>query len=180
MIFSKPFYYIRDVKDHFINKEKILSRTLLSKNRLPFLNNDVKDHASYISSTDYPSLNNDWINYAFSSKDMGEYQKFVYKKFKRKGLGVNAVWFNQYDPHSGSEHYWHHHKPEHLTNIYFVELEDKSLRTILKHPVTGKEIVPRVKEGQILVFDGKIEHMSPPNYTSTRKTVISFNIRFLE
>ena len=179
MIFSKPFYYIRDVKDHLINKEKIIGS--ISSVNTPYHNYDVEDYTSYISSTDWPYKHKtNWFNYALSKRDIEDYQKFVYRKFKIRGLGVNASWFNQYYSDSGSEHYWQHHKPEHLTNIYFVELEDKSLRTILKHPATGKEIVPRVKEGQILVFDGKIEHMSPPNYTSTRKTVISFNIRFLE
>ena len=186
------FYYIRDIKDHHINKEKILSVAYnhavvyASSGYTEWKNFDIKDRSSIISNTDYklledtPHLQDRWVKYAFSERDLKEYQEFLYHKFKVKKLFTNISWFNQYYPNSGSEHWWHNHSPEDLTNIYFVELKDKSLRTILKHPKTGKEIVPKVKEGQMLTFDGRIQHMSPPNHTSTRKTVISFNIRFLK
>tara|TARA_R100000008_G_C3512561_1_gene129579 strand:- start:145 stop:681 length:537 start_codon:yes stop_codon:yes gene_type:complete len=178
MIFFRPFYWVLNVKDHLINKEKIIGS--ISSVNTPYHNYDVEDYTSYISSTDWVYKHQtNWFNYALSKRDIENYQKFVYRKFKKTRLHVNSSWFNQYYPDSGSEHYWHHHKPEPLTNIYFVELEDKSLRTILRHPVTGKEIIPRVKEGQMLTFDGRIEHMSPPNNTSTRKTVISFNTNFI-
>ena len=45
-----------------------------------------------------------------------------------------------------------------------------------QNPETGEEVLPEVKEGQILTMDGKIFHKSPRNFTNTRKTVISFNI----
>ena len=65
-----------------------------------------------------------------------------------------------------------------FTNIYYVELDDKSLTTILKDPETDEEIIPDVKEGQILTFGADILHKSPRNFTNTRKTVISFNVEF--
>ena len=74
-------------------------------------------------------------------------------------------------------HYGDAHRND-LANIYYIELKDKSLRTVLKNPKTGKEIIPRVKEGQILTFDANMYHKSPRNFSSTRKTVISFNIEF--
>ena len=93
-------------------------------------------------------------------------------------MQVHRSWYNQYYRNSGSEHPIHNHPCTTLTNIYFVELEDKSLRTILQHPTTGKEVVPKVNEGDILLFSSTVKHMSPRNYTSTRKTVVSFNVRF--
>ena len=186
MIFSKPLYYVRDVKDYLVRKEDILLRA--SQNNFLLHHQDVKDHYSYISNTDYKLIRdsgnkwvkNDWFYFALSNKDIEDYNKFVYKKFKKNKLEIYGAWFNQYNPDTGSEHFWHFHEGKNLTNIYFIELKDKSLRTILKHPKTGKEIIPRVKEGQMLTFDGRIEHMSPPNHTLTRKTVVSFNINFIE
>ena len=66
----------------------------------------------------------------------------------------------------------------HLASIYYVELPDRSLTTILKDPETGEEIIPDVKEGQILTFASDILHKSPRNLSNTRKTVIPFNIMF--
>ena len=65
-----------------------------------------------------------------------------------------------------------------LASIYYVELPDESLITILKDPDTGEEIIPDVKEGQILTFASDILHKSPRNLTNNRKTVIPFNIMF--
>ena len=84
---------------------------------------------------------------------------------------------------------WHHHAKsvcepyrkgwcKDFTNIYYVELDDKSLTTILKDPETDEEIIPDVKEGQILSFATDILHKSPRNFTESRKTVISFNVLF--
>ena len=187
MIFSKPFYYIRDVKDHASKKKEILWRT--SQNNYRYSHNESKDALQtndFISNTDYVLDNADWFEYALSKKDQLAYGTFLHNKFQQDLWGVTVAWFQQYDKNSGSQHGWHNHIapdnriPDNLTNIYYVELEDKSLRTILKHPKTGKEIIPRVKEGQMLSFDAKIMHKSPPNYTNTRKTIISFNIRFLQ
>ena len=181
MIFSKPLYYITKVKDHKVNKERILSH--ISKSNYEYLNTDITDYYSFISNTDYSVRQNTWFKYALSERDHLAYSKFVYDKFQERDAGITFTWFNQYYKNSGSEHAYHNHycdeQPNDLTNIYYVQLEDKTLRTILKDPVTSKEIIPKVKEGQILTFDAKIEHRSPCNYTNTRKTVISFNTKFL-
>ena len=102
---------------------------------------------------------------------------------------VTESWFNQYIAESGAEHPWHHHAESerksgeknpcmNLASIYYVELPDESLITILKDPETGEEIIPDVKEGQILTFGADILHRSPRNFTDSRKTVISFNVEF--
>ena len=102
---------------------------------------------------------------------------------------VTESWFNQYIAESGAEHPWHHHADRerkageknpciNLASIYYVELPDESLITILKDPETGKEIIPDVKEGQILTFASDILHRAPRNLTNSRKTAIAFNIMF--
>ena len=102
---------------------------------------------------------------------------------------VTESWFNQYIAESGAEHPWHHHADServagqknpsiHLACIYYVELPYRSLTTILKDPETGEEIIPDVKEGQILTFASDILHRAPRNFTDSRKTAIAFNIMF--
>jgi hypothetical protein len=177
MIFSKPLYYITKVRDHHKNKEKILWAISTVNGR------NYDDGISKISNTDWPSqqerVNFDWYNYSLSERDRNSYTRLIYKKFGKDTCSIKSIWYNQYDPHSGTEHTWHSHNLS-LASIYYVELKDKSLRTILEHPKTGKEIVPRVNEGEILTFDPGIKHMSPPNYTDTRKTIIAFNVLFLK
>ena len=179
MIFSKPFYYILNLKDHHLNKKKILSM-------ISHKGECVDDGYSVISKTDWNNQereNFNWYSFSLSKRDSVSYSKFLYDGFKKREALIKHVWFNQYDPSSGSSHIFHNHYSESdqndLAAIYYIELEDKSLRTILKHPKTGKEIIPRVKEGQILTFDARIPHMSPPNFSNSRKTVLSFNLRFL-
>ena len=181
MNFFKPLYYITKVGDHHTSKEKILS--MMSK-----IEGRYDDGISKISNTDWLNQQNgvvfDWYTYSLSERDRESYMNLIHKKFGKSKSSITTIWFNQYDSNSGTEHQMHNHyndsHPNDLTNIYYVELKDKSLRTILKHPKTGNEIVPRVKEGQILTFDARIKHKSPPNHTDTRKTVISFNTLFLE
>tara|TARA_R100000742_G_C4232040_1_gene53406 strand:- start:120 stop:659 length:540 start_codon:yes stop_codon:yes gene_type:complete len=179
MIFPKPLYCITKVGDHYLNKERIIS-TISYKGR--FYEDSFGDK---ISKTDWLSRGEqkvNWYNYGFSERDRKSYTKFLYKKFGKKETIITETWFQQYDKNSGTQHKFHNHyseeTPNSLTNIYYVELGDKSLRTILIHPKTGKEIIPRVKEGQILTFDATILHRSPPNLSDSRKTVISFNILF--
>ena len=179
MIFSKPLYYVLNLRDHHLNKKKILSM-------ISHKGECVDDGYSVISKTDWNNQereNFNWYSFSLSKRDSVSYSKFLYNKFKKSDARIEHLWFNQYDPNSGSNHIFHTHYNEldqnDLAAIYYVEQEDKYLRTILKHQKTGKEIIPRVKEGQILTFDARIQHMSPPTFSNSRKTVLSFNLRFL-
>ena len=171
------FYHIFNVKDHLQYKERILNRIItLNSKSLITIPNKIP-----ISKSDWNRQGvTAWYSFALSKRDREKYEKSIRRKYweKRKPVEANS-WFNQYNPRSGSEHPTHDHPDVDLTNIYFVELEDVSLGTILKNPRTGKEMNIKVKEGQILSFPATILHRSPPNLTDSRKTVISFNTRFL-
>ena len=179
MIFSKPFYYIRNIKDHLKYKERILSR--MNENSFWIHTPQITEYRSVISNTDWSFTTSDWFEKFFSQRDKDQLERYICQKYGVNGIDVRRQWFNQYYKNSGSDHPYHNHSSEKnfndLTCIYYVELENKSLRTILKNPRTGKEVIPRAKEGQILIFDATILHKSPRNYTDTRKSVISFNIR---
>ena len=182
MIFFPSFYHIKKIKDHSIEKERLLS--VCSTFDYAYRNTDEEkrlDYYSYISNTNW-QFKESMYEGTFSKRDRKELEEYICKKYKVNDILIKRQWFNQYYATSGSDHPFHNHSddyPNDLACIYYLELKDKSLRTILKHPRTGKEVVPRVKEGQILIFDAKIWHKSPRNYTNTRKTVISFNIDFL-
>tara|TARA_B100000029_G_C17208562_1_gene827156 strand:- start:176 stop:721 length:546 start_codon:yes stop_codon:yes gene_type:complete len=176
MIFSKPLFYIRKVKDHSLNKKKLLD--IMSGVNQPYRNTDNPNPYSYISNTDWnlSQVGWNWFEAGFSERDKKSYFKFLNRKFKATDFRLGKTWFNQYSKRSGSEHGFHNHEGSNqLTNIYYLELKDKSLRTILKHPETDKDIIPRVNEGDLLTFDSLIFHKSPPNFTDNRKTIISFN-----
>ena len=167
---SEYFYSIIKIDEHLLNKEKILFK--ISK-----INSQFKEPSYSISNTDWNLKRDDWFNFSFSKTDQS---KIINKIFqKRKGvLSIPNAWFNQYYPKSGSQHPFHNHEMIDLIGIYFVELEDPSLTTILIDPITKKEVTPRINEGDMLICSGDISHMSPPNHTDSRKTVISVNFQF--
>ena len=188
MIFSKPFYHIFNVKEHRQNKEKIL-------NRIAHIGTSLStDGGNPISKSDYyierGSVETEWFTYGMSYDDRISFYHSISKRFDPSrrisktvsNIRITSTWFNQYEPNSGSEHPFHNHwkinEQNSLTSIYYVELEDNSLRTIVEDPKTHKEVALKVKEGQILTFDATIPHRSPRNNTDTRKTVIAFNSIF--
>ena len=84
---------------------------------------------------------------------------------------VQNIWYQQYN--SNDEHDWHTHTGSHYTNIYFVELPDKDMKTEILDMANID-----VKEGDIISFPAFIFHRSKPNKSNKRKTVISFNTSF--
>ena len=167
---SEYFYSIIKIDEHLLNKEKILFK--ISK-----INSEFKKPSYSISNTDWNLERDDWFSFSFSKKDQS---KIINKIFqKRNGvLSVPNAWFNQYYPKSGSTHPFHIHEDADYIGIYFVELENPLLTTVLIDPITKKEVRPRINEGDMLICSGDITHMSPPNHTDSRKTVVSFNFQF--
>jgi hypothetical protein len=190
------FYKVFDVKSHFKTKNYILKDIEDSVSGKKFVTDDFKgDYTSFISKSNWeqsdsisPTSKMCWP-YFLTHEDHLSFQDFLKKEYGNVGgqWRVESYWYNQYESNSGSDHPWHNHEYPNpfgediltgsLTCIYYVEV-DESLMTVLKHPETGQEVIPEVKEGQILTMDGKIFHKSPRNFTNTRKTVISFNIIF--
>tara|TARA_E500000305_G_C3916018_1_gene185718 strand:- start:83 stop:592 length:510 start_codon:yes stop_codon:yes gene_type:complete len=167
---SEYFYSTIKIDEHLLNKEKILFK--ISK-----INSQFKEPSYSISNTDWNLKRDDWFNFSFSKTDQS---KIINKIFqKRKGvLSIPNAWFNQYYPKSGSTHPFHIHEEVDFIGIYYVELQDPCLTTVLIDPITKKEVRPRINEGDMLICSGDIFHMSPPNHTDSRKTVISFNFQF--
>ena len=188
-------YQITDVTDHSIMKLDVLDLI----DNMPSMEIETKGYygkyESIISNTnwdDQTDIKGQIWPFFLTPNDQKKYFDSLQNKFPDRRWGsyvVDTSWFNQYYANSGSEHPFHHHSlkaresgqkdicPD-FTNIYYLELDDKSLTTILKDPDTDEEIIPDVKEGQILTFGADILHKSPRNFTDSRKTVISFNVEF--
>ncbi len=188
-------YQITDVTDHSIMKLDVLDLI----DNMPSMELETKgyfgNYDSIISNTnwdDQTDIKGQIWPFFLTPNDQKKYFDSLENKFPDRRWGnhvVDTSWFNQYYANSGSEHPFHHHSLKvresgqkdiclDFTNIYYVELDDKSLTTILKDPDTDEEIIPDVKEGQILTFGADILHRSPRNFTDSRKTVISFNVDF--
>ena len=181
-------FYTMKVEDHNLNKERILAKIsetnhkTQTRSELCSTDDGIKyvpitDRESYISNSDWNIRSHSWFKFALSERDRGSFIELVLRKFKKSYFQVRQDWFNQYDPGTGSEHPFHVHTGGHIncSGIYYVELEDKSLGTILRES-DSPEFQPEVREGEILFFPSNVWHRSPPNNTNTRKTVIPFNI----
>ena len=199
-------YTVVDVIDHSIMKEFVLDLidNMPSKDvgvNTINLDDDYTDlnydYTSHISKTNWQDeiFGEEWAQiwpHFLSPEDQIRVVNSIKNNYPDRDWSngdVTESWFNQYIAESGSEHPWHHHSESeimavqknpciNLASIYYVELPYEALITILKDPETGKEIIPDVKEGQILTFGADILHKSPRNFTNTRKTVISFNLVF--
>lgn len=88
---------------------------------------------------------------------------------------IGNFWFIQYEKNDYRT--WHRHCGTTWTNIYYVELPEPKMSTLLMSDYDGRIIQPEVEEGDIITFSSNILHCSPIVETNSRKTVLSFNIK---
>jgi hypothetical protein len=168
MLFTGTFeipYFIVPIKEHLEIKEKLLE--IIEKDE----GQRRTDFDQTIYKTDY-----------FLKKENREYfnilSPFITEILKDLPINCsfidhdNHIWYQQYiklDHHS-----FHIHNNQ-WSGIYYVELDKKSPGTQFKNYVSNTPIFPSIKEGDVLIFPGWLEHRSPPNISQKRKTVIAFN-----
>ena len=87
---------------------------------------------------------------------------------------LSTPWYQQY--HTNDSHNWHRHPNCTYNVVYYLELPGNTPPTLLRHPLTKELITPSVHEGSILLFPSCIQHCSPINQSTHRKTIIAFNI----
>ena len=91
-----------------------------------------------------------------------------FKNFKLKICGFTI--FKENDRHG-----LHTHAGSHFTNVFYVQLPDKNIKTRIIS-VGGEELDLNVEEGDILTFPSFYTHESPENKNKEEKIIISFNI----
>ena len=149
------------------NFKKINKQLLSLMDKIP--NNPLVERGDSITHTDWnlpKNFKREYLEYFFEC--IKPYIVEMCSKFHTKTIEISNSWFQQYT--KNSIHQWHAHQDSNLTNVYFVELPDKSLGTeILNHPNLN------LKEGDLLTFPAYYYHRSPINLSEKRKTIISFN-----
>ena len=167
----KYFYIVTDIKEHKENKIKLIR----SIDAMP---------QSYVSTAE-EKLKTDWnisadhrreyleIFYGMIKPYMGE----MAKKLKCPHWEIHNTWYQVYE--KGDIHGWHIHGRVNYTNVYYLSLPNKSIRTQLYDVVNDKIIENiEVKEGQLLTFAASVLHRSPINKVPQKKVIISFNTDF--
>jgi hypothetical protein len=83
------------------------------------------------------------------------------------------VWYQQY---TRFNHHCFHVHDKTWSMVYYLELDSKSPGTQFKPTENGEYINIPVVEGDLIVFPGWIEHRSPPNISTKRKTIIACDV----
>ena len=88
---------------------------------------------------------------------------------------MGNMWFQQY--YHNSKHQWHNHGNSNWSAVYYVQMPDDKIKTLL-WDYHGDKIVDDIElqEGDLFVFPSNVLHCSPPNFTNKVKTIISFNM----
>ena len=87
----------------------------------------------------------------------------------------------------GHDHILHNHGKSLFTAMVYIDLDPKiHSGTIYKQPYTQFDsgnvafVSPTVVEGDMIIVPGNIEHLSPVNPSSERKTIIAMDLDFYD
>lgn len=168
----------------------IIVKSLPEKCRIDFLNfiqnddpNDIKfpqyHDSKEITKTTYH------VN-KYDTKLVDLYFKYFFDVILEqfgKNFVLQSIWYQIYRKKSNSFHDYHDHVKHdgsltlsNISAVYYVKLQDPKLVT--KFIVDENEFQPDAKEGDLVLFDSRVKHMSPPNDTEHDKMIVSFNLNF--
>jgi len=154
------------------NFKEINKQLLFLIDKIP--NNPLTETNTSVLHTDWNlplSFKREYFDYFI--KIIDPYIKQIAYKLNSNTFTIDNYWFQQYG--KSNCHSWHTHPKSNLTNVYFVELPNKSLGTeILNYDALD------LKEGDLLTFPSYFYHRSPLNTSDCRKTIISFNSNILD
>ena len=166
----KSFYIVTDIKEHKKIKQKFLK----------FIDEMPNSSLNNISKTDWnlpKEHKREYLEYFYDI--ITPYMNTMSKKLKCRNWDISNGWFQVYS--ENDSHSWHTHSKSNYTNIYYINLPDKSVKTQVYDVVTKKVIDDfQVTEGQLLTMPANLIHTSPENKTNDKKVIISFNSNFEE
>ena len=164
----KNSIFINKIKEHLEIKKIILKQ----------IQDTPKSSFEEVSLTDWKIPSN--VRRPYFEETFEPILKKYYLKICKKLYGkhsntvrliIHNYWFQVYN--KNSSHVWHTHCGAQFTNVYFVELSNKTYAT----DIFGiKNLI--IKEGDLLTFPSYLLHRSPINKASERKIIISFNTSF--
>jgi len=145
----------------------------LKKTFLELIENLPISKKESISNTDWylpKEHKRDYVDLFY--KNIVDHMGFVSEKLKCTKWEIHNTWFQQYT--EGDKHDWHNHGHTQFSNVYFLELPSKKMKTeFATHPAIS------ISEGDIITFPAYLIHRSKLNKSNKRKTVIAFNSSFL-
>lgn len=163
------FVYVGDVAEHAQMKPHVLN-TIRA-----FGEHALIDGIQKISNTDW-HLGQDFPRpyWDLLKGPITAHNVEVMKQAGYTAWNISNYWYQQYK--TSDYHGWHVHGESMFSNVYYLDLPNKEIKTQFK--VHGKTIEVDVKEGQILTFPSFMIHRSPENTCNRMKTIISFNSNF--
>ena len=154
------------------NFNKIKNKLVKLLEEASFTN--LENNIEKISKTDF-HISKD-INRKYVSFLQDEILNNFSKKFcidnNFKSLTIENIWFQIYK--SGDFHALHTHLNTNFTNIIYVSLPNKKIKTNVYSLQREKEYID-VKVGDILTFPAFLPHESPINTCKKDKIIVSFN-----
>ena len=169
------FFKIK-VENHKHKKKEILDIAYQYERRVD--DHHVKN--SFISNTDYEDeiQSLEWAKIVFCDKTSNNLKTKINKLYGEHHIDVVDSWVSQYYAMTSSEHLPHNHVGANVAVnmccVYYVDLPNTKLST--KFILNGKVVSPKIKEGEMIFFDSKILHFSPPNKTKKDKTIVAMNL----
>ena len=100
--------------------------------------------------------------------------KQIFDKLELEKIVVSHVWFQQYL--QNDFHSFHTHEKTSWNCVYYLEFGNGTPGTTFKNFFDNSLFTPEVEEGDIIIFPSFIKHTSLPNKSTTRKTIIAFNV----
>jgi hypothetical protein len=165
---------VLDLKEHSVIKSKLLN--LIDELPLTSFNDD----GQRISKTDWnlpKEHKRDYLDLFYNT--INPYMDNLSSQMFSKGWNITNAWFQQY--YNLDHHSWHNHIDVNYTCVYYLELPNLSEKTEIFNISTKKFVeIEEVKEGSIIIFPACIPHRSKPIKSNHRKTVIAFNLNFVD
>ena len=159
-------YRINNFNEH---KHKLVSLI----NKIP--ETSLNDQKQKISHTDWQipkTMKREYREY-FLKNIFEDFAKNLCCKFDSQAIEVVNMWFQIYK--KGDFHDLHRHQNSHFTNVFFINLPNKNLKTKI-YSLEKNIIDVSIEEGDILTFPGFLKHESVINNFEDEKIIISFNI----
>ena len=101
----------------------------------------------------------------------------------KTNLKTTQAFATAYD--KGQDHILHNHGKSLFTAMAYIDLDPKiHSGTVYKQPYNQFDsgnvafVIPKVVEGDMIIVPGNIEHFSPVNSSSERKTIIAMDLDF--
>jgi len=163
-------FKIEDFKNHQKNLINLLNETL-SKS---LIEKDQK-----ILATDWQivskNIKRNYVEY-FIFNILNKFSPFLCKEFNCEKIELINIWFQIYD--KGGFHGKHRHSNAHFSNVLFLKLPHKNLKTKI-YDLDNSIIEIDINEGDILTFPAYLKHESLINIYDENKIIISYNINIV-